>query len=405
MYDTLQLNWKLPNPLKPMASANLMNNNSSSSRTNNNNKRKAGLNQKTKTSGGRSKKNDDKYGLRACSIKKRIEVEGRKDQPKKRGPKPRPKPQPMSKYRRKTANLRERMRMGEINTAFEFLREKIPTPLATTKGRCEKLTKINILHVAINYIRALESILDTGDAGVQVYGTSIVRSPFDPVYIAESQTEQRLSNSKQNKSVKIAGASQRKKAASSSSSSSMSHYGSEDSGIVDEEMEQDNDDDDDDDEDDVDEDELEEEDEADVKVECPDWTELTSTLDFAASNFSEKSRPFPVKMPVRASMDTLLSTSSTLQQLNSSAQPINSPFNLAGEIETKRYVLQPIRSCNNIVVGNSIMAVNRQVSFTDLDGPDSSDLLGDLNALEDSLDDASFGGINFVHEDPFHIFI
>jgi hypothetical protein len=74
----------------------------------------------------------------------------------------------MSKYRRKTANLRERMRMGEINTAFESLREKIPTPLSTSKGRCEKLTKINILHVAINYIRALESILDTGDAGVQV---------------------------------------------------------------------------------------------------------------------------------------------------------------------------------------------------------------------------------------------
>ena len=45
----------------------------------------------------------------------------------------------------------------------------------------EKLTKINILHVAINYIRALESILDTGDAGVQIYGTSIVQSPYLPL--------------------------------------------------------------------------------------------------------------------------------------------------------------------------------------------------------------------------------
>jgi len=74
---------------------------------------------------------DDKYVLRECSIKKRNEIEVKKAQPKKRGPKPRPKPQPMSKYRRKTANLRERERMGEINCAFEHLKEKIPTPLVT----------------------------------------------------------------------------------------------------------------------------------------------------------------------------------------------------------------------------------------------------------------------------------
>ena len=60
----------------------------------------------------------DKYKLREASIKKRIEVEHRKKEPKKRGPKPRPKSQPMSKYRRKTANLRERQRMGEINQGF-----------------------------------------------------------------------------------------------------------------------------------------------------------------------------------------------------------------------------------------------------------------------------------------------
>merc|ERR1711910_83852 len=112
----------------------------------------------------------DKYKLREASIKKRIEVEHRKKEPKKRGPKPRPKPQPMSKYRRKTANLRERERMGEINTAFEHLKEKIPTPLVVSdatikpcsnerRNRCEKMTKINVLHIAINYIRALESIL------------------------------------------------------------------------------------------------------------------------------------------------------------------------------------------------------------------------------------------------------
>ena len=401
MCDTLQLNWKLPNPLKPTNSSGLLNNN-----TVGNNRRKTGpTKSKPKSSGGRSKKNDDKYGLRACSIQKRIEVEGRKGQPKKRGPKPRPKPLPMSKYRRKTANLRERMRMGEINTAFENLREKIPTPLASNKGRCEKLTKINILHVAINYIRALESILDTGDAGVQVYGTSIVRSPIDSQFEGEIQSTlqdfcDRMKG--QSKAGKV-GRSIRKKQPSSSSSSSSSNSGSEDSGIVDEEMEQDNDVDDDDDDDDEDED--------DVDIECPDWTELTSTLEFPSvpTNFSEKPKLFPVsKLPVRANMDTLLSTAAgqqqqhqqqqqQLQQQHHNSGPYPVPFNYVSEFDSKRGVLQPIKTSGNIVA-------NRQVSFSDLGGPDSSDLLGDLNVLEDSLE-ASFGGINFVHEDPFQIFI
>ena len=70
------------------------------------------------------------YKLRDVSLKKREEMEIRKNQPKKRGPKPRPKSAPMSKYRRKTANLRERLRMGEINVAFEKLRDKLPNPMA-----------------------------------------------------------------------------------------------------------------------------------------------------------------------------------------------------------------------------------------------------------------------------------
>ena len=395
MCETLQLNWKLPNPLKPVTSSNLLNNN-------NNNKRKSELNPKPKkntttTASGRQKKEKDgKYGLRGTSIQKRIEVEGRKGQPRKRGPKPRPKPQPMSKYRRRTANLRERMRMGEINTAFESLREKIPTPLAATKGRCEKLTKINILHVAINYIRALESILDTGDAGVQVYGTSIVRSPFgiqDPnqymdhyIYGDESMDEKEAS-------VKSEKSNRRKKQPSSSSSSSLSNSGSEDSGIVDEEMEQDNYDSEDD------------QDDQDVKVECPDWTELTSTLEFPSllnfseTNLTKKSCPPNIRMSVRANLDTLLTTAAA--QLGG-LLPVQ--FNLLNDpgsnLDTKRNVLQPLIKKPNV----NNLVVNRQASFTDLGGPDASDLLGDLNALEDSLEDG-FGGINFVHEDPFQIFI
>jgi bHLH factor len=394
MCETLQLNWKLPNPLKPITSSNLLNNNNS-------NKRKSELNPKPKknpttTASGRQKKDKDaKYGLRGTSIQKRIEVEGRKGQPRKRGPKPRPKPQPMSKYRRRTANLRERMRMGEINTAFEGLREKIPTPLATTKRRSEKLTKINILHVAINYIRALESILDTGDAGVQVYGTSIVRSPFgiqDPNQYMEHYIYGDESLDGKQVSEKSEKSNRRKKQASSSSSSSLSNSGSEDSGIVDEEMEQDN----------YDSEDEHDHDEEDVKVECPDWTELTSTLEFPSpSNFVEtnltKKGPPNIRMSVRANMDTLLTTAAA--QLGG-LLPVQ--FNLLNDPgsnpDMKRNVLQPIKTnFNNLVV-------NRQASFTDLGGPDASDLLGDLNALEDSLEDG-FGGINFVHEDPFQIFI
>ena len=109
----LQLNWKL--------------NSNNSSNSNSTNTRSSSSEVKNITK--------DKYKLREASIKKRIEVEHRKKQPKKRGPKPRPKAQPMSKYRRKTANLRERQRMGEINTAFEKLREKIPTPIQAKNAK------------------------------------------------------------------------------------------------------------------------------------------------------------------------------------------------------------------------------------------------------------------------------
>ena len=47
------------------------------------------------------------------------------------------------------------------------------------RGKCEKLTKINILHVTINYIRAMENLLTTGDSGVHSY-SEMVRNPIRP---------------------------------------------------------------------------------------------------------------------------------------------------------------------------------------------------------------------------------
>ena len=109
-------------------------------------------------------------------MKKREEMEIRKTQPRKRGPKPRPKTAPMSKYCLRTPNLR--LRIGEINVGFENLQDKLPNPMAQVgKAKCEKLTKINILHVAINYIRAMENLLETGDSGVASF-SEMTKNPL-----------------------------------------------------------------------------------------------------------------------------------------------------------------------------------------------------------------------------------
>merc|ERR1711899_534764 len=219
----------------------------------------------------------DKYKLREASIKKRIEVEHRKKEPKKRGPKPRPKSQPMSKYRRKTANLRERQRMGEINQGFEKLRAKIPTPIQVQNAKCEKMTKINVLHVAINYVRALESILDTGDAGIHIYGTSVVQSPNLPISpeaeppiekvvknppkstpnsIRRGNNKNQQKTTQQQQQTTTTNVNNNKTRTKNPSSSSSS----EDSGIN------------------MDSEDLEED------IICPDWTELTSTLELFPVN-------------------------------------------------------------------------------------------------------------------------
>lgn len=88
--------------------------------------------------------------------------------------KPKQKPAPLSKYRRKTANARERSRMREINAAFEALRKAVPhlqqcgastttvasanIPSATAAAN-EKLTKITTLRLAMKYISALSAAL------------------------------------------------------------------------------------------------------------------------------------------------------------------------------------------------------------------------------------------------------
>ncbi|XP_064104099.1 basic helix-loop-helix transcription factor scleraxis-like [Macrobrachium nipponense] len=68
-------------------------------------------------------------------------------------------PPPLSRYRRKTANARERYRMRQINTAFENLRGVLPSWVCSRRAASE-MTKIATLKLASAYIRSLQDILD-----------------------------------------------------------------------------------------------------------------------------------------------------------------------------------------------------------------------------------------------------
>lgn len=76
--------------------------------------------------------------------------------------KPKQRAAPLSKYRRKTANARERTRMREINQAFETLRQSVPIVVAGSPAQTtnEKLTKITTLRMAMKYIKILSDILE-----------------------------------------------------------------------------------------------------------------------------------------------------------------------------------------------------------------------------------------------------
>ncbi|KAG0715305.1 Helix-loop-helix protein delilah [Chionoecetes opilio] len=68
-------------------------------------------------------------------------------------------PPPLSRYRRKTANARERCRMRQVNTAFESLRGVLPSWVCSRRAATD-MTKITTLQLASAYIRSLQDILD-----------------------------------------------------------------------------------------------------------------------------------------------------------------------------------------------------------------------------------------------------
>lgn len=107
----------------------------------------------------------EKYSLRPRSLRAREDEENSPiiPKPRSRGSKPKQKAAPLSKYRRKTANARERNRMREINAAFDALRRAVPhwnqVNLPACSNASEKLTKITTLRLAMKYISALSSAL------------------------------------------------------------------------------------------------------------------------------------------------------------------------------------------------------------------------------------------------------
>lgn len=65
----------------------------------------------------------------------------------------------LSRYRRRSANARERSRMREINEAFESLR-RVVTGSSEVDQRGEKMTKISTLRLAMKYISTLSEVLE-----------------------------------------------------------------------------------------------------------------------------------------------------------------------------------------------------------------------------------------------------
>lgn len=86
---------------------------------------------------------------------------------------------PLSKYRRKTANARERSRMREINDAFEALRRVLPHCNSRNENPSEKTTKIMTLRLAMKYISALDNALrlaefdSDGESLISDYGMAV----------------------------------------------------------------------------------------------------------------------------------------------------------------------------------------------------------------------------------------
>ncbi|XP_063592146.1 helix-loop-helix protein delilah-like [Penaeus indicus] len=120
-------------------------------------------NRREKTKSGenaKAERGEEKYGLRPRTVIKRLQQERfRQEVSPKRPGRSKSRPAPLSKYRRKTANARERHRMRDINNAFDSLRKVLPEAMEVHASP-SSMTKITTLRLAVSYIRALTEVLE-----------------------------------------------------------------------------------------------------------------------------------------------------------------------------------------------------------------------------------------------------
>lgn len=88
-------------------------------------------------------------------------------------------PQPIAVARR---NARERNRVKQVNNGFANLRQHIPNFIAAafesnSRGGNKKLSKVETLRMAVEYIRSLEDLLALDDSTISTSSISSISSP------------------------------------------------------------------------------------------------------------------------------------------------------------------------------------------------------------------------------------
>ena len=267
--------------------------------------------------------------------------------------------QKMSKYRRKTANARERMRMGEINSAFEKLKEKIPLPtVGLGRQKCEKLTKINLLHIAINYIRTLEDILETGRAEVDIFPEKLILNPFQ-------EPEEEMEEEDEEEEEEEEGENSYSPVPSLIASLKREDSSSPDSGI-----------------------------QEDSEPEFPDWTQLSSTLDLrSGGELGEKPAPRKVTLP------------------KTPLPPDAFKLHFAEKVTKSKPVTLTSRSSPSAVASPSPLLLHCKTAALlypcakeeMMEEEEEEDIFPDICGPFDTTF-TGLGGIDFAYDDPFKVF-
>lgn len=91
-----------------------------------------------------------------------------------------PQQQPVAVSRR---NERERNRVKQVNMGFQTLRQHVPNGAAN-----KKMSKVETLRSAVEYIRALQQLLDEHDAVSAAFQCGLQSPPLSNAYSAEPES-------------------------------------------------------------------------------------------------------------------------------------------------------------------------------------------------------------------------